>query len=28
VIDGYFRDIGTLDAYTRAQTEWRPRSFR
>jgi mannose-1-phosphate guanylyltransferase len=27
-IDGYFRDIGTLEAYQRAQAEWRPRSRR
>ncbi len=27
-IDGYFRDIGTLEAYFQAQTDWRPRSLR
>jgi mannose-1-phosphate guanylyltransferase len=27
-IDGYFRDIGTLDAYFRAQADWRPRTVR
>ena len=23
-VDAYFRDIGTLDAYQRAQHEWKP----
>jgi mannose-1-phosphate guanylyltransferase len=27
-IDGYFRDIGTPEAYQQAQAEWRPRSRR
>jgi mannose-1-phosphate guanylyltransferase len=27
-IEGYFQDIGTLEAYARAQTEWRPRTLR
>jgi mannose-1-phosphate guanylyltransferase len=27
-IDGYFRDIGTLEAYFRARAEWRPRTVR
>lgn len=27
-VDGYFLDIGTNDAYRRAQLEWRPRSLR
>jgi mannose-1-phosphate guanylyltransferase len=27
-IDGYFRDIGTVVAYQRAQAEWRPRILR
>lgn len=27
-IEGYFRDIGTLEAYRRAQADWRPRSVR
>jgi mannose-1-phosphate guanylyltransferase len=27
-IDGYFRDIGTVEAYERAQHEWQPRALR
>jgi mannose-1-phosphate guanylyltransferase len=27
-ISGYFRDIGTIDAYRRAHAEWRPRISR
>jgi mannose-1-phosphate guanylyltransferase len=26
-IDGYFRDIGTIDAYLQAQADWRPRAI-
>ena len=28
MIEGYFRDIGTVDAYRRAQLEWPVRSSR